>query len=58
MTTTGDGTARKDLTISVYRVDPKTLDRTPVKSCVLPPAEVPMMSQAYPPCRCTRCTDR
>lgn len=44
------------LTITVYRVDPETMERTPVCSRSLPPADEPVFSMAFPPCRCFRCT--
>lgn len=46
------------LTITVYRVDPKTMERTPVRSRSLPPAKEPVFSLAFPPCECSRCTKR
>ncbi|MFI1401083.1 hypothetical protein [Streptomyces sp. NPDC020681] len=57
MTTTGSGKERPGLAISVYRVDPETKERTPVKASVLPAADVLPFSLAYPPCSCPRCTE-
>lgn len=47
--------AHPGLTISVYRVDPRTLTRTPAVARMLPASEEPVMSLAYPPCACPRC---
>ncbi|MEV6655024.1 hypothetical protein [Streptomyces sp. NPDC051219] len=55
MTTTRNGT-HPGMTISVYRVGPRTFDRTPAVARVLPASEGPPMSLAYPPCACPRCT--
>ncbi|MEU9015374.1 hypothetical protein AB0D12_37800 [Streptomyces sp. NPDC048479] len=57
MTTTGSGKGHPGLAISVYRVDPQTHVRTPVKARVLPAAEEPPFSMAYPPCDCPRCSE-
>ncbi|MGW0553241.1 hypothetical protein ACWDZ6_03335 [Streptomyces sp. NPDC002926] len=57
MTTTGSGKDHPGLAISVYRVDPKTNARTPVKTCALPAAEELPFSMAYPPCACPRCSN-
>jgi hypothetical protein len=56
VTTTDGGIAHPGLTISVYRVNPSTLDRTKAVERVLPAAEEPVMSHAFPPCECPRCT--
>ncbi|NUK10372.1 hypothetical protein HRW23_24620 [Streptomyces lunaelactis] len=56
MTTTGSGKERPGLAISVYRVDPETKERTPVKASVLPAAKALPFSMAYPPCACPRCS--
>jgi len=57
VTTTGSGKDHPGLAISVYRVDPKTKVRTPVKACVLPAVESLPFSIAYPPCACPRCSE-
>ncbi|MFF4541058.1 hypothetical protein [Streptomyces aureus] len=44
------------LTITVYRVNPATMERTPVQSRSVPPAEEPAFSLAFAPCECSRCT--
>ncbi|GGT44696.1 hypothetical protein GCM10010271_55950 [Streptomyces kurssanovii] len=54
--TTDGGTQHPGLTISVYRVNPHTLDRTEAMERVLPASEEPVMSHAYPPCGCPRCS--
>ncbi|WP_328449870.1 hypothetical protein OG780_19345 [Streptomyces sp. NBC_00386] len=58
MTATGSDSMHPGLTITVYRVDPKTMERTPVRSRSLPPAKEPVFSLAFPPCECSRCTKR
>ncbi|MEU3836154.1 hypothetical protein [Streptomyces microflavus] len=55
MTTKGSGTPRPGLTITIYRVDGETGDRTPVKQYETTPAEQPEASHALPPCTCPRC---
>ncbi|MFD5874001.1 hypothetical protein [Streptomyces sp. NPDC060322] len=55
MTTTGSGTPQPGLTICVYRVNPQTGDRTPLKQYETTPADGPMETVAYPPCTCPRC---
>ncbi|MGW2563180.1 hypothetical protein ACWCXB_28930 [Streptomyces sp. NPDC001514] len=55
MTTTGNGASHPGLAISVYRVNPETKVRTPVKECTLPAADQPAFSLAYPACACARC---
>ncbi|WP_369243654.1 hypothetical protein [Streptomyces sp. R41] len=56
MTDTGSDSMHPGLTITVYRVDPETMKRTPVYSRSLSPADEPVFSLAFPPCRCFRCT--
>ncbi|MGW0785738.1 hypothetical protein [Streptomyces sp. NPDC002913] len=55
MTTTGSGTPRPGLTISVYRVNAQTGARTPLKQYETVPADGPPATDAYPPCTCSRC---
>ena len=57
MTDTGSDIEHPGLTITVYRINGATLERTPMGSrTLLPPAE-PAMSLAFPPCECPRCKD-
>ncbi|MFF3327820.1 hypothetical protein [Streptomyces sp. NPDC002889] len=56
MTTTGSGTPNPGLTISIYRVDPRTLERSPAVARMLPASDEPVMTSAYPPCACPHCT--
>ncbi|WP_143674238.1 MULTISPECIES: hypothetical protein [Streptomyces] len=55
MTDTGSDSMHPGLTITVYRVNPETMERTPIRSRALPPADQPVSSLAYPPCACSRC---
>ncbi|GAA3766706.1 hypothetical protein [Streptomyces chiangmaiensis] len=55
MTDTGSDTAHPGLIITVYRVNPETLKRTPVSSSVVPAANHVAMNLAFPPCECPRC---
>ncbi|MFE2533062.1 hypothetical protein [Streptomyces sp. NPDC059371] len=55
MTDTSSDSLHPGLTITVYRVDPVTMERTPVHSRSLPPADEPSFSLAFPPCECSRC---
>ncbi|MEU9285950.1 hypothetical protein AB0D57_14800 [Streptomyces sp. NPDC048275] len=56
MTDTGSVPTHPGLTIKVYRVNPETMERTPVCSRSLPPADEAAFSMAFPPCCCPRCT--
>ncbi|WP_159039630.1 hypothetical protein [Streptomyces sp. TP-A0356] len=61
MRTTGsdDKTTHPGLTISVYRLDPATGQRTPLRPARhVPPADEPAFSLAFPPCECPRCAGR
>lgn len=43
------------MTLAVYRIDPQTGARTPVRSThTVQPASVPDLSSQYPPCACPR----
>ncbi|MFF1743239.1 hypothetical protein [Streptomyces mirabilis] len=55
MTDTGSDSMHPGLTLTVYRVNPETMERTPVCSRVLPPADEAVFSMAFPPCGCSRC---
>lgn len=55
MTDTGSESAHPGLTISVYRINPATLERTPVRTRTLAPLDMPVMSLAFPPCECPQC---
>ncbi|MET9107179.1 hypothetical protein [Streptomyces zhihengii] len=56
MTTPQSDTPQHGLTVSVYRVDPETGDRTSVQEQrFLPADETPVMHLAFPPCACPRC---
>ncbi|MFF3817139.1 hypothetical protein [Streptomyces bluensis] len=47
------------LTIAVYRIDPVTLVRTPVRARrTVPPIDNPPLNLAFPPCRCPGCCAR
>jgi hypothetical protein len=43
------------LRISVYRVDPRTMKRTPIRAGTLPAADDVIFNMAFPPCECPRC---
>ncbi|MGW1137931.1 hypothetical protein [Streptomyces zhihengii] len=56
MTTPQSDTPQHGLTVSVYRADPETGDRTSVQEQrFLPADETPVMHLAFPPCACPRC---
>jgi hypothetical protein len=45
------------MTIEVYKINPQTGARTPVRSKhTVKPADAPEVGQKYPPCSCPRCT--
>ncbi|GAA2247498.1 hypothetical protein GCM10010145_13290 [Streptomyces ruber] len=46
------------LTVAIYRVNPRTLERTPVRTTILPPADAPALDRGFPPCACPRCARR
>ncbi|MFF5009647.1 hypothetical protein ACFY3G_43320 [Streptomyces phaeochromogenes] len=56
MTTKGSAPTHPGLTIRVYRVDPETMEETPVCARTLPASDEAMMTVAYPPCGCERCS--
>ena len=46
------------MTIEVYRINPETGSRTPLRAKrTVKPANMPELGQKYPPCMCTRCVD-
>lgn len=52
-----DEVSHPGLTMNVYRVDPRTLARTPVSSVSFRPSDdASPRPLVYPPCRCARCT--
>ncbi|WP_030883761.1 hypothetical protein [Streptomyces sp. NRRL S-1868] len=54
-----DGAPRHPgLTIKIYTVNSKTLERGPATLFTLPPAKGPMDSSAFPVCECPRCRAR
>ncbi|MFI5792321.1 hypothetical protein [Streptomyces sp. NPDC051677] len=47
------------MTISVYRINPETGVRTPVREKhTVKPVQMAEVGQKYPPCACTRCESR
>ncbi|MFD6657470.1 hypothetical protein ACFWEB_20295 [Streptomyces parvus] len=54
MTTTGSDVPRLGLTISFYRADNKTGDRTPIKQYETAPRSTVEASHVFPPCTCPR----
>lgn len=57
MTDTGDKIEHPGLTISVYRINSTTLERTRPVTRVLPAADEPVISLVFPPCECPRHRD-
>lgn len=55
MTDTGSEITHPGLTVSVYRINPQTLERSPVHTRTLAPLDEPVMNLAFPPCQCPRC---
>ncbi|MER6531367.1 hypothetical protein [Streptomyces sp. NPDC001508] len=55
MTDTGSETTPPGITVSVYRINPETLQRTPVHTRTLAPLDVPVFNLEFPPCECPRC---
>ena len=55
MTDTGSNATHPGLTITVYRVNSETLERTPLGSRTLPAVDEPVINLAFPPCECPRC---
>lgn len=55
VTETGSEITHPGLTITVYRVNPETMKRTPATSRVLPASDHAEISLAFPPCKCPRC---
>ncbi|SER55586.1 hypothetical protein SAMN05421870_102465 [Streptomyces qinglanensis] len=52
---TDEETRHPGLTIKIYTVNSKTLERGPATLYTLPPARGPMDSSTYPVCECPRC---
>ncbi|MBZ9642353.1 hypothetical protein [Streptomyces sp. PSKA30] len=55
MPTTDSESTHPGLTIEVYRINPETLERTPVRSVTFAPSDAPVYSLEFPPCECPRC---
>jgi hypothetical protein len=55
VTETGSDIAHPGITVSVYRINPQTLERTPISSRALPASDHAVISLAFPPCECPRC---
>ena len=55
---TDEAPGHPGLSIKIYTVDSKTLQRGPAVSFTLPPAKGPMESSVFPECECPRCRAR
>lgn len=58
MTTTTALPDHPGLTFRIYRVNPATLKRTPVRQRTAAAAATePLVTSGWPPCRCPRCNE-
>ncbi|MEU6347038.1 hypothetical protein ABZ883_39545 [Streptomyces sp. NPDC046977] len=57
-TTANDASVHPGLIVRIYRVNPKTMQRTLPITRTVPAADGPMITSLFPPCECDRCGGR